>query len=75
MELDKLNDPACSAEVVQNYGEFYESISSNIMNSICDGSEESSDQCERILKLPKTKLTQSTFKTPFPIVISIFEFL
>lgn len=74
-DLNKANHRECTADVVQSYGDFFNSISSNIMNSVCDGNEENSDRCTKILKLPKRKLGKVSHKTPFPIVISIFESL
>ncbi|KAJ6216308.1 hypothetical protein RDWZM_007465 [Blomia tropicalis] len=72
-ELEKSKHPDCPAAVVNSYGSFFESISNNVMNSVCDGSEDSSDRCEKIARLPTAKLSPVNHKTPFPIVISIFK--
>lgn len=74
-DLSKVKNTECTSEVVQSYGDFFNSISSNIMNSICDGTEENSDRCTKVLKLPKRKLVKVNHKTPFPVIISIFESL
>lgn len=75
-DLSKVNTKECTSEVVQSYGDFFNSISSNIMNSVCDGTEENSDRCTKIFKLPKRKVVKAVnHKSPFPIVISIFESL
>lgn len=77
-ELHKSKHQACTEDVIQSYSTFFDSISSNIMNTICDGSEDSSDRCGKILRFvagPKGKVAKVAYKTPFPIITAIFESL
>lgn len=74
--LDGLADskvPSCTEPVLEIYEKYVDSIYSNIINSICDGNEESTDRCKKLSK--NVKITSKRFDhiTAFPAIFEVFE--
>ena len=71
--LNAIENQSCTENIKRDQIALFEAIAVNLLNLTCDESTQSGEKCDKIdAEAKPIKRTQS-FKSPFPLVLEIFE--